>query len=341
MLALCSLAVGPGCRAIDFYTPSLQAPVPDELEPPRELSMVSLPAYRIEPPDVLRLEVLKAVPRPSYRLGAFDMLLIRAMGTLRDRPIDDYFLVDADGIVTLGVPYGAVRVMGLTTVEAATAVRQTLQLVLQNPAVTVQVFRSASTQQFSGEYQVEPDGMVRLGRCGEVHVAGMTVTEARQALEQQLARSFDSPQVGVEVTHYNSKSYYVIMPGVGSAESVQQFPITGNETVLDALGQIQQFSSLSSKTMWVARAAPGGFGAEQVLPVDWEAIARGGETKTNYQLLPGDRLYIVADNLVGMNYYLGTLTAPFERLLNIGSLGVSTVQSSQVLGRRYNALRSE
>ena len=266
MLALCLLAIGPGCRAVDFYTPSLQAPVPGELEPPRELSMVSLPAYRIEPPDVLRLEVMKAVPRPSYRLGAFDVLWIRAVGTLVDRPIDGYFLVEGEGIVTLGPPYGTVRVMGLTTVEAAAAIRQSLQLILQNPEVTVQVVRSASAQQFSGFYNVEPDGVVRLHGFGEVHVAGMTVTEASQALERAACLSFDSPQVGVEVAHYNSKSYYVIMPGVGSAESIQRFPITGNETVLDAIGQIQQFSSLTSQTMWVARPAPGGSARSKSCP---------------------------------------------------------------------------
>jgi polysaccharide biosynthesis/export protein len=154
-----------------------------------------------------------------------------------------------------------------------------------------------------------------------------------------LALSFDSPVVGVEVAHYNSKSYYVIMPAVGSGESILQFPITGNETVLDALGQIQQFSSLTSQAMWVARPAPDGLGAEQVLPVNWAAIARGGETKTNYQLLPGDRLYIVPDSLVGTNYYLGTVAAPLERLLGIGNLGVTTIGSGNLLGRLYNGRR--
>ena len=33
-------------------------------------------------------------------------------------------------------------------------------------------------------------------------------------------------------------------------------------------------------------------GPDQVLPVDWEAITRQGDTKTNYQLQPGDRLYV-------------------------------------------------
>ncbi len=105
--------------------------------------MVSLPAYRIEPPDVLRLEVMRAVPRPSYRLDAFDIVWIRALGTLIDRPIDGYFLVEGEGIVTLGPPYGTVHVMGLTTVQAAAAIRQFLQRILQNPEVTVQVVRSA------------------------------------------------------------------------------------------------------------------------------------------------------------------------------------------------------
>ena len=63
VLAIGVLAMATGCHAIDFYTPSLQSPVPPELEPPRELSMVSLPAYRIAPPDVIRIEVVKLVPR--------------------------------------------------------------------------------------------------------------------------------------------------------------------------------------------------------------------------------------------------------------------------------------
>ena len=91
-----------GCHAIDFYTPALESPVPPELEPPRELSKVSLPTYRIEPPDVIQLEVLRLVPRPSYRIDTYDVLQIRVMGVLLQQPIDDFFLVEGDGIVTLG-----------------------------------------------------------------------------------------------------------------------------------------------------------------------------------------------------------------------------------------------
>ena len=53
VLVVCLLASLTGCHPFDFYSKSLQAPVPSEFEPPNEIRMVSLPNYRIEPPDVL------------------------------------------------------------------------------------------------------------------------------------------------------------------------------------------------------------------------------------------------------------------------------------------------
>ncbi|HUT14553.1 MAG TPA: hypothetical protein VMY42_28965, partial [Thermoguttaceae bacterium] len=50
-LAASVLVALAGCQAIDFYENEAVNPISPELVPPRELSMVSLPAYRIEPPD--------------------------------------------------------------------------------------------------------------------------------------------------------------------------------------------------------------------------------------------------------------------------------------------------
>ena len=205
MLAVCLSVAVAGCHAIDLYTPSLQAPVPPALEPPRELSKVSLPTYRIEPPDILRIEVLKLVPRPPYRIETYDVLRIRVFGTLLDQPIDDYYLVEGEGIVSLGPAYGTVRVAGMTIEEATLEIDATAEEVLQQPYVSVQLARSAGTQQISGEYLVQPDGTVSLHRYGAVHLAGKTVTEARLAVEEQVAQYFDSPQVAVEVVGYNSR----------------------------------------------------------------------------------------------------------------------------------------
>ncbi len=172
-----------------------------------------------------------------------------------------------------------------------------------------------------------------------VRVAGKTVTEARLAVERQLAQYFESPRVGVEIRTFNSNKYYVITAGAGIGDSIQWFPITGTETVLDAIARIEGPSHVSSKTMWVARATPSDKGDENILPVDFVAITYG-LTDTNYQLMPGDRLYIVDDKLVAANNYLDKLAQPIERLLNMSSLGTDTVRNAQTMGRAFNQNRT-
>ena len=129
-------------------------------------------------------------------------------------------------------------------------------------------------------------------------MAGKTVTEIRKDLTKQLSQYFDSPEVTVDVIAYNSKVFYVITQGAGLGDNVRRVPITGNETVLDALSMVNGLSQVSSTTVWIARPAPGGFGCQQILPVDYEAIAKGGSAATNYQVMPGDRVFIAEDNVV-------------------------------------------
>ena len=100
MLATAGLA---GCHAVDFYDASLQQPVPPEMEPPRELSMVSLPAYRVEPPDILMIEMLQD-GAACRRTASTSTTCCKSASSARcvDQPIDGFFLVEGEGIVTLG-----------------------------------------------------------------------------------------------------------------------------------------------------------------------------------------------------------------------------------------------
>ena len=212
-LALAGLA---GCHAVDFYQPSLQRPVPPDMEPPRELSMVSLPAYQVEPPDILMIEMLQMVPLPPYRIEIYDVLQIRAVGALpRPADIDGFFLVEGEGIVTLGPAYGRVRVAGMTIEQASEAITAKLQELFVKPEVSVQLAKTAGTAPVTGEYLVGPDGTINLRQYGMLHVAGKTVTEIRQELNKHLAQYFDSPDASVEVRQFNSKVFYVITEGAG------------------------------------------------------------------------------------------------------------------------------
>ncbi|MDA7950685.1 MAG: polysaccharide biosynthesis/export family protein [Pirellulaceae bacterium] len=296
--------------------------------PPKELSKVILPEYRIEPPDILILQAIRMVPKTPYFIEPLDGLQVVVSGTLPDQPIAGVFFVEANGTINIGPAYGSVKVMGLSIQEAEIRIMDHLKRTLQFPQVGVSLVQSAAQQQIAGEHLVGPDGMINLGVYGKVLVTGLTLDEARQRVEQRLEKYLDRPQVSLDVYAYNSKAYYVITEGAGLAEQVNKFPITGNETVLDAVAQIGGITRISSKKMWIARPSPYG-NVDQVLPVDWVAITKGGNPGTNYQLLPNDRLFIAEDRLVATDTYISKLTAPIERIFGGSLLGAQTIQTMQ------------
>jgi protein involved in polysaccharide export with SLBB domain len=339
-MVVCFLFGTVGCRAFDFYAKSLMSPLPGNLEPPREISMISLPAYRVEAPDVLQIEALKLVPRPPYRIDTYDLLMIRGSGTLLDAPINEYYLVDEEGSVNLGPAYGKVRIAGLTIDEATMVTVQYLKQILNEPYVSIQLVRTGGTQQVTGTYLIQQDGIINLRQYGVVNVSGKTLTEVQEAIEKHLASFFDSPEVTVDVVGYNSEVYFVIRENSIAGEDVVRLPITGKETVLDAISAVGGLTAVSSQRMWIARPVPGTFGCEQILPIDYLAITRDAAAATNYQILPGDRLFIAQDGLIAANYFIYKLTNPVYQLLNIAQLGSATTRGLQVLGRRYNSQRA-
>ena len=143
----------------------------------------------------------------------------------------------------------------------------------------------------SDEYMVRPDGTVGLGLYGNIAVAGKTLAEATDAVRKELAKFQFQGEVTLDVAAFNSKVYYVVTDGGGGGEQVQRLPCTGNETVLDALARAGANPG-AKQTVWVARPGANG-GKEQILPVDWNGISAKGDVKTNYQLLPGDRVHVM------------------------------------------------
>jgi polysaccharide biosynthesis/export protein len=298
--------------------PPLSSPVP------RELEKVTLPRYVVEPPDILLIEGVKLVPKSPHKIETFDVVTIRVEGEFPEQPIDDAYSVDADGSVNLGPTYGRVKVVGLTIEESENAIRDHLTKILTDVVVSVSLIASSGAQQITGQHLVGPDGRVNLGTYGSVYVAGATLEQARSAIEEQLKLKLEEPEVFVDVLAYNSKVYYIITQGGGLGDNVARFPVTGNETVLDAVSNVQGISQVSSTRMWIARPAPNGVGCEQILPVEWEQITQGASTATNYQLMPGDRLFIAEDRLTRFNSVVVKILSPFERIFGWVSLGTST-----------------
>ena len=330
-IVLITVALGPGCHA--YLAPRSTAPIatpgpPPQSEVPRELSMVSLPPYVIEPPDILIVDVVKVIPQSPHYLDSFDVLQIQVpfSQSLPQSPITGFYVVDEEGKIDLSEPYGTVKVIGMTLEEARARIYEHLRHILTEFDMSISLAASNSAASVSGTHLVSLDGTINLGRYGKAYVAGLSVAQAKKAIEDQLAKELISPEVAVDVLAYNSKSYYIITEGGPFGDNVARLPITGNETVLDAISVLGGLSQISSTKIWISRPAPNGVGCEQVLVVNWGDITRGASTATNYQLLPGDRLFIAVDKAFAIDGWISRITRPFERMLGVSLLGTQMLQ---------------
>jgi polysaccharide export outer membrane protein len=294
---------------------------------PRELDKVTQPPYTVAPSDILLIEAVRVVPLPPYRLGPLDTVIISVTGDIPE-PINGPYSVDADGTINLGPSYGTVSVDGLTLEEARKAIEDMLKKTFKNLAVHMVLYQVRAMQQINGDHLVRPDGTIGLGTYGGVFVAGMTLEQAKGAIEQHLSKYLQRPEISVDVFAYNSKAYYIVMDGGGYGEQVYRLPSTGNETVLDALANVNGLPvAADKKRIWVSRPAPADAGCLQVLPVDWNAIVRGAATATNYQIMPGDRIYVEADPILTFDSRLARLLEPVQRVFGATLLGSSVVHS--------------
>ena len=303
---------------------------------PSELCKTSLPTYVVEPPDILLIDVLKLIPKPPYRIESFDVLQIVVVGTLLGQDIAGQFAVDPSGTVDLGPAYGKVNLAKQTIDEARQTIDKHLRRILSEPEVSVVLAQSSGMQLITGDHLVGPDGTVNLGNYGSVFVAGMTLAEIKDTLESHLSNYLQNPRVSVDVFAYNSKVFYIVSQGAGLGDGVTRVPMTGNETVLDAVANVNGLSRLSSKKIWIARPMPGNRCCDQVLPVNWKEITAGASSATNYQLLPGDRVFLAEDKFIAVDALITKVTAPFERIFGFTLLTTNVVQQANnfPLGQR-------
>jgi polysaccharide export outer membrane protein len=301
---------------------------------PRENQIASMAEYVIRPPDVLVIDLIRAVPLPPYKIKTQDLLFIQVKGAPPEDPIKGVFRVEPEGMVRLGPDYGSVRVVDLTIDEATTAIEKHLKTNLKEALVSISLEETRGIQLVRGEHLVRPDGTVSLGIYGRVPVSGLNQEQAKVAIETQLSKFFLNPSVSLDIAGFNSSVFYIIFDGGGAGEQVLRLPYTGNETVLDAIGQVSGLPAVASTNrVWLARP-DGPYDTNKILPIDWRAITQLGRTATNYQLNPGDRIYVAALPLVTTDTFLARAIAPIERVFGVTLLGSSTIRSINFVNKQ-------
>ena len=321
MVIVCSA----GCISTAHKHPVVHASLPKEMA-----KTTPFLEYDIGISDVLIVESVRMVPKPPYYLQSSDGIGISDYG-LDDEEfrIAGQYRIQPGGTIILPLPIGAINVAGLTCEDAGEVIAQKVakELGLTNTSdigVTVELLYPSGLQPVSGQHVVGPDGRIILGIYGSVHVAGLTLTEAKEAIEFQLAKKLEDPEVAVDIYSYNTKRYYVVMQGAGFGDKIGKFSFTGNETVLDAISDINGMDRVSSKRVWIARPSPMNDNVADILIVDWQGITANASWQTNYQLMDGDRIFIEEDKLVAFDTKLSKFTAPLERIMGFALLGAQT-----------------
>jgi polysaccharide export outer membrane protein len=340
-LALAICLTGPGCHHFE---------VPAPVGIPNEKAKMALPAYVIEPPDVLQINAVQLVPKPPYKLKPLDVLRVvfpASPESLTEKERKDLleggrvasanYIIEPEGTINMGPLYGKVLIFGMTTDEARKAVEDQIKKQLKKELVdagkvVLELVQAQTMQQVLGYHLVRPDGTVSLGSYGGVFVTGMTIADARAAIEEHLSQTLLRPEISVDVVGFNSKVYYVILDGAGFGEQVIRLPSYGNETVLDAISQVNGLPAVAARSrVWIARPGPDEHSPDQIVPVQWTAITRGGAAKLNYQIFPQDRIFVQAKPIVAFDNYLALAIAPVQRMMGVAILGAGTFNTLKFL----------
>jgi polysaccharide export outer membrane protein len=159
---------------------------------------------------------------------------------------------------------------------------------------------------------VRPDGRISVDLIGDVEVEGKTVEEVRALITKEVAHYILNPDVTVILSSSNSRVFFVF----GEVARPGTYPLTGHVTAVEALG------IASGATRWAnlgqGRLVRPTDEAPQAFRVDFKAITQSGDGRTNYELAPGDVIFLPPTAWARFGYALQAIFFPFQQVLGLG-----------------------
>ncbi len=112
--------------------------------------------------------------------------------------------------------------------------------------------------------------------------------KAQREFDRELEKQLRQNRISVRLANWDSQRIYVL----GEVNSPGSFAYIGNETVLDAIIEAGGISSSANHhSIIVSRPSKCG-DCKTVMKVCYDHIVQLGDATTNYQLLPGDRVFV-------------------------------------------------
>jgi polysaccharide export outer membrane protein len=216
------------------------------------------------------------------------------------------------GCSTLGAPFGVTPPAHKLTAQAEELRKQSgvaplprelnktlLAPYVVEPGDTLLVIpaRLDSPLRLPGDQPVLMDGTIDLAEFGRPVVAGKTLPQIEAEVKQLVAtrvKDKDDAALNVRLIGRASKVFYVL----GEVNAPGAFPLAGRETVLDGIIAAGGITRRATTQKIILSRPTDPCGCRILLPICYDNIVQLGDTSTNYQLQPGDRIFIPSKGIM-------------------------------------------
>ena len=136
--------------------------------------------------------------------------------------------------------------------------------------------------------RIGEDGWIKLPLIGAVNVAGKTVSQASQTIEELYDKDYlVHPQVAITITEFAKRRFTVL----GQVQKPGTYEIPGSESldVIQAIGVAGGYTrSANISKIVLKRAAEGG---DRIYKLNGKEMARDGNSKA-FKVMPGDTITV-------------------------------------------------
>lgn len=169
-----------------------------------------------------------------------------------------------------------------------------------------------SPVQIPSDHTVQQEGTIDLGGYGRMQVAGLTIPEIQEQVQSAIMQQETvRQQSGIDLVSHNatlprrmeehsdfgvavrlvSRERGVVYV-MGEVNAPGSYPVVGCETVLDAIIIAGGMSDRANNDKIILTRPQAEGEPRIILPVCYQQILQLGDTSSNYQLQPGDRIYV-------------------------------------------------
>ena len=245
-------------------------------------------------------ELLKQ-PLPNYVIEIGDTVLIEAVKFDASIRLPGDQVIKPDGHVSLG-EFGEYMAHGKTIEQIGVEVQNMIDAKIRTDLeIAFEIERRqregdkllADRRDLASSDDEDEDDDLSIDESNDTDDLSLTSIEdeeARIALERRITEAILSNEISVRLVTWDSKKIYVL----GEVNSPGSFDYDGTHTVLDALIDAGGLTSSANEHKIIVARPTTCNSCRIVMTICYDQIVQLGDTTSNYQLMPGDRVFVPA-----------------------------------------------